>query len=106
MEQITVEQLKDRLDSGAGLHVLDVREPAEYEEANIGARLLPLSKLRMMDADEIEDWKEEEVIIHCRSGQRSMEACMLLETMGFAHVVNVSGGIMAWKEKFGDQKLV
>lgn len=105
MEHITVEALKDRLDAGNKLHVLDVREAAEYQEANIGARLLPLSQLRLMDADEIEDWKEEEVMIHCRSGQRSMEACMLLETMGFSHVVNVTGGIMAWKEKFGDLKL-
>ena len=105
MEHITVEALKDRLDAGDNLHVLDVREPAEYHEANIGARLLPLSQLRLMDAGEIEDWKEEEVLIHCRSGQRSMEACMLLETMGFARVVTVTGGIMAWKEKFGDQKL-
>jgi rhodanese-related sulfurtransferase len=105
MENITVEQLKARLDAGENLHVLDVREADEYAEANIGAVLLPLSKLRQMDTDAIDDWKDEEVIIHCRSGKRSMEACMLLETMGFAKTVNVTGGIMDWQAKFGDAQI-
>jgi rhodanese-related sulfurtransferase len=105
MEHITVDQLKARLDAGETLHVLDVREPDEYAEANIGAKLLPLSKLRQMDADAIEDWKDQEVIVHCRSGKRSMEACMLLETMGFGRTVNVVGGIMDWQAKFGAARL-
>lgn len=102
MDIITVEQLKARLDAGEQLHVLDVREADEYAEANIGAVLLPLSKLRHMETEPIDDWKEEEVIIHCRSGKRSIEACMLLESMGFAKTVNVAGGIMDWQAKFGD----
>lgn len=105
MENISVEQLKARLDAGENLHVLDVREADEYAEANIGALLLPLSKLRQMDTDAIEDWKDEEVIVHCRSGKRSMEACMLLETMGFAKTVNVAGGIMDWQAKFGNAQI-
>jgi rhodanese-related sulfurtransferase len=105
MEIISVEQLKARLDTGENLHVLDVREADEYAEANIGALLLPLSKLRQMDTDAIEDWKEEEIIVHCRSGKRSMEACMLLESMGFAKTVNVTGGIMDWHAKFGDAQI-
>lgn len=105
MENITVQQLKERLDAGENLHVLDVREENEYAEANIGATLLPLSKLRQMDTDAIDDWKDEEVIVHCRSGKRSMEACMLLESMGFAKTVNVTGGIMDWQAKFGDAQI-
>lgn len=105
MEQITVEQLKSRLDAGEPLHILDVREPDEYEQVNIGAKLLPLSQLRQMDAEAIEEWKEEEVIVHCRSGKRSLEACMLLETMGFAQTVNVMGGILDWQAKYGDAKI-
>jgi len=105
MEHITVEELKARLDAGETLHVLDVRETGEYEEANIGALLLPLSQLRQMDTDAIEDWKDEEIIVHCRSGKRSMEACMLLETMGFAKTVNVTGGIMDWQAKFGNAQI-
>lgn len=105
MEHISVEQLKARLDAGEQLHVLDVREPEEFAQANIGARLLPLSQLRQMDTGGIDDWKSAEVIIHCRSGKRSMEACMLLETMGFEKTVNVTGGILDWQAKFGDAQI-
>lgn len=105
MENITVEQLKARVDAGEQLHILDVREAEEYAESNIGATLLPLSKLRQMDTEGIDDWKESEVIVHCRSGKRSMEACMLLETMGFAKTVNVTGGIMDWQAKFGQARI-
>lgn len=105
MEHITVEQLKARIDAGEALYVLDVREADEYETSNIGALLFPLSKLRQMDTDGIDDWKDKEVIIHCRSGKRSMEACMLLETQGFGHTVNVTGGILDWQAKFGDAQI-
>jgi len=105
MENITTEQLKARLDAGEQLHILDVREADEYAAANIGALLLPLSKLRQMDTEGIDGWKSDEVIVHCRSGKRSMEACMLLETMGFEKTVNVVGGIMDWQAKFGDARI-
>lgn len=105
MNQITVEEFRRRLNENPGLHVLDVREPNEYEEYNIGAQLLPLSRLRQMDAEDIESWRNDEIIVHCRSGQRSMEACMLLETLGFAHPVNLTGGIIAWTKTFGDEQI-
>jgi rhodanese-related sulfurtransferase len=105
MDNITVEALKARVDAGETLYILDVRENEEYAESNINATLLPLSQLRTMDADAIEDWKDKEVIVHCRSGKRSLEACMLLETMGFAHTVNVLGGIMDWQAKFGNAQV-
>jgi len=93
------------MDAGEQLNVLDVREADEYTAANIGARLLPLSQLRNMDTDTIEDWRDQEIIVHCRSGKRSIEACMLLETMGFDKMVNVVGGIMDWQEKYGSLQL-
>lgn len=105
MQNISVEQIKDRLNAGEQLNIIDVREQDEYNEANIGALLLPLSELRQMNADAIEAWKDREVIVHCRSGKRSMEACMLLETMGFGNTANVVGGIMEWQQKFGDAKI-
>jgi rhodanese-related sulfurtransferase len=101
MKQITVEELKARMDSGEKLNLIDCREPHEYEEANLGARLIPLGKFQMMDVDELEDLKEEEVIIHCRSGKRSAMACAMLDQMGFKNTLNVEGGILAWTEKFG-----
>ena len=106
MEQITVEELKKRFQDNENLHVIDVRETEEYEECNIGATLLPLSDLRNMDIDIIEDWDEEDtIIVHCQGGQRSMQACLLLETMGYPHTINLQGGILAWKEKYGSEKL-
>lgn len=101
MTSITVEELKARLDSGEKLNLIDCREPHEYEEANLGARLIPLGKFQMMDLDELENLKGEEVIIHCRSGKRSAMACTILDQMGFQNTVNVEGGILEWTEKFG-----
>ena len=101
MKNITVEELKERLDRGEKINLIDCREPHEYEEANIGGRLIPLGKFQTMQLDEIEDLKDEEVIVHCRSGKRSMMACQILDQMGFSNPVNVEGGILAWQEKFG-----
>jgi rhodanese-related sulfurtransferase len=101
MKSITVELLKARMDAGEKLNLIDVREPNEYQEFNIGARLVPLGKIQSMQADELDDLKDEEVILHCRSGKRSATAAMFLETMGFTNTVNVEGGMLAWQEKFG-----
>lgn len=105
MQNITVEQLKARIDAGEKLHVLDVREPSEYNEYNLGAKLLPLGKIQSMQTDEIDDWKDEEVIVHCRSGQRSLTAAQYMEMQGFKNVKNVLGGAIAWREKYGNAKV-
>jgi len=101
MENITAEELKKRIDSGEALHIVDVREPHEHEEFNIGGTLLPLGDIRAMQIDEIEDLKGDEVIVYCRSGGRSSQAAMILETMGFSNVKNLAGGMLGWQEKFG-----
>lgn len=105
MQDITVQELKQRLDAGEKLHILDVREPDEYAEYNMGARLIPLGQIMAMQVDELEDLKDEELIIHCRSGKRSLQACMVMQTMGFANVKNVVGGAIAWQELFGNTKV-
>lgn len=104
MKQMTVEELKARIDSGEKINLIDCREPHEYEEANLGGKLIPLGKFQMMDLDELEDLKEEEVIIHCRSGKRSAMACTILDQMGFKNTVNVEGGILAWIDQYGQPK--
>lgn len=104
MTSITVEQLKARMDAGEKINLVDVREPNEYQEFNIGAKLVPLGKIQSMQADELDDWKDEEVILHCRSGKRSAVAAQFLESMGFTNTVNVEGGMLAWQEKFGNKK--
>jgi rhodanese-related sulfurtransferase len=101
MDTITVQELKSRLDSGEKLTIIDCREPHEYAEFNIGATLIPLGKIQSMQLDELEDHKEDEVIIHCRSGQRSMIACMFLDALGYKHTRNLVGGILAWQQQFG-----
>ena len=100
MQNISVEELKARMDAGEKLNLFDCREPHEYAEFNIGAKLIPLGKIQSMQLDELEDLKDEEVIIHCRSGNRSGQACMFLDAMGFKNTWNVTGGMLAWQEKF------
>jgi rhodanese-related sulfurtransferase len=97
MQEISAAELKARIDAGEKLNILDVREPHEHAEFNIGAKLLPLGQVMAMQTDDIEDWKEEEVIVHCKGGSRSMQAAMYLETMGFKNVKNLTGGMQAWQ---------
>lgn len=101
MKNITVEELKAKMDSGEKINLIDVREPHEYMEANIGGKLFPLGKIQTMQVDDIEDLKDEEVIVHCRSGHRSMLACLVFDQLGFKNTYNLVGGILAWQEKYG-----
>ena len=100
MQNISVEELKARMDAGEKLNLIDCREPNEYAEFNIGATLIPLGRFQSMQVDELDDLKEQEIIIHCRSGNRSGQACLLLDAMGFKNTYNVTGGMLAWQEKF------
>lgn len=100
MNTLDVKQLKDRIQSGENLHLVDVREHHEHEEFNIGGILLPLGDIRVGDTASIDHLKNEEVLLYCRSGNRSGQAALILETMGFINVVNVVGGMLSWKEHF------
>ena len=104
MKNITVEALKQRMDNGEKINLVDVREPHEYAEANIGGKLVPLGKVQTMQVEELEDLKDEEVVVYCRSGRRSMMACMVLDQLGFKDTYNLEGGILAWQEKYGTAK--
>lgn len=105
MKNITVAELAQRIQNGEQLNIVDVREAHEYEADNIGATLLPLSNIRNFEADAIEHLKDQEIILHCKSGVRSMEAGMLLEQMGFADVCNLTGGITEWRSLLGDKNI-
>lgn len=96
--EITVQELKARLDAGDNVKVIDVREPHEYEEFNIGVPNIPLGEVAFR-TDEIGD-KEEEIIMLCRSGGRSGNAQKLLTQMGYTRVINLKGGMLAWQEAF------
>jgi rhodanese-related sulfurtransferase len=105
MQNISVEELKERLSSGEQPNLVDVREPHENADFNIGGTLVPLGKIKSMSVDELEDLKDEELICYCRSGNRSGQACLMLETMGFKNTKNLVGGMLAWEEKFGRVKV-
>jgi rhodanese-related sulfurtransferase len=88
------------MDKNEALNLVDVREDHERVEFNIGGIHIPLGKIETMEIDPIEHLKNEEVICYCRAGGRSMRACMMLETMGFTNVKNLTGGMMEWQSKF------
>ncbi len=101
MQIIESEELKQRMAAQEELHLIDVRQPEEHTDFNIGGLLLPLGNIMSMQTEEIDDLKEKEIICYCRSGQRSMQAAMMLETMGFKNVKNLAGGMMGWEAKYG-----
>ena len=99
MTTITAEELKARLNAGEELNLVDVREPDEHAAFNIGGTFLPLGKIQTMQTDDIEELKGKEVIVYCRSGNRSGQACLILETIGFTNVKNLVGGMNDWPPK-------
>ena len=96
---INVDELKQKLDSKEDFIFIDVREPHEYEEFNLGAKLIPLGNVMQIIA-EYEDRKEDEIVVHCRSGARSGTAKNFLMEAGFKNVRNLEGGVLAWQEKY------
>jgi adenylyltransferase/sulfurtransferase len=94
--QLTVKELKRRIDAGEDLYILDVREPYEYQIANLGGRLIPQNDVprRLAEID-----PNREVIVHCRSGVRSQRIAEFLSQSGYPRVVNLAGGILAWADE-------
>lgn len=101
MEQITVTDLKQRLENGENLHLLDVREDSERAEFNIGGKHIPLGKIQLFELEDLEEWKDEQIIVYCRSGKRSGLATMMLGQAGFDKVLNLEGGMLKWVETYG-----
>lgn len=95
MDEITVQELNEKMKNDASFFLLDVREPFEYQISNIEGTLIPLDQLPGR-LEEIEDKKNEEVIVMCRSGSRSAKAVTLLLGKGFSNVKNLKGGVNEW----------
>jgi sulfur-carrier protein adenylyltransferase/sulfurtransferase len=94
---ISVVELKEKLDRGDKFVLIDVREPHEYKICNIpGAKLIPLGEFPQHVGEFNPD---DDIVIHCRSGVRSGKACNVLRAAGFQHVRNVVGGILAWSDQ-------
>ena len=96
--ETTVRDLKARIDAGDRPFILDVREPDEYEAANIGGALIPLGELPDR-LDEIREHQDKDVVVHCRSGGRSSKAVEHLRSNGFPNAVNLKGGLHAWSDE-------
>ena len=97
MSMISPAALKDKLNQD-GVLVIDVREKWEYEELNIGAKNIPLTKLPEKLTD-LNDHKSSEIIVHCQSGKRSNQAMKYLCKHGFSNVKSVEGGLKAYLEE-------
>ena len=94
--QLSVKELKQRMDAGEDVQLIDVREPYEYQIAQIGGKLIPQSEVpnRLAEID-----REREVVVHCRSGARSQKIAEFLKQAGYPRVVNLAGGILAWSDE-------
>ncbi len=97
VEEITVQELKKIQDNKEPVLLIDVREKFEKDLVDIGGSLIPLGQLSER-VSELESHKEKPVIIYCRSGARSAEACRILMSNGFQDVKNLKGGILKWAD--------
>ena len=96
--QMTVEELKSRMDAGTAPFILDVREPHEYAIVNLGVPQIPVGQLPDR-ISEIPVAKNAEIVAHCKTGGRSQKAALALKAAGFTNVKNLAGGITAWAER-------
>jgi adenylyltransferase/sulfurtransferase len=94
--QLSVKDLKRRIDAGENLFILDVREPFEYQIANIGGKLIPQNEVpqRIGEID-----RNQEIIVQCKSGGRSQRIAEFLKQSGYPNVTNLAGGILAWSDE-------
>ncbi|RLJ73733.1 rhodanese-like domain-containing protein [Pedobacter alluvionis] len=98
MKEISVQELKEKIDNKEDFQLIDVRETFEYEVSNLEGENIPLGGI-LIEADKVS--KDKPVIIQCRSGKRSAAAVMQLEQQyGFDNLYNLKGGILAWQEAF------
>jgi adenylyltransferase/sulfurtransferase len=95
---ITVQELKQRLDAGEEIILIDVREPHEREICHIGGTLIPLGTIPEK-LSELSEHKDKEIIVYCRTGGRSGKAVAFLKEQGFVNVRNLVGGVHAWSDQ-------
>lgn len=103
MEDIRVKELKEKFERGDDFVLIDVREPYEHQEFNVGGQLIPLATLPSQ-LGELEQYKGQEIVLYCRSGNRSGVAKQLMERAGFGRVRNLLGGMLDWVDTFGPEK--
>lgn len=97
INEINSMQLKEKQDSGENFILIDCREQDEWDAGHIdGAKLIPLSEFEQRYAEV--GATDATIIVQCRSGKRSLTACMILQNNGYENLTNLSGGILGWQE--------
>jgi rhodanese-related sulfurtransferase len=96
--EITVIELEAMLNEEADIFILDVRETYEYEQQHINGYLIPLGQLSAR-IEELREYQEKTLIVHCAHGIRSLHAAQFLLRQGFPHVYSLRGGLAAWFEQ-------
>lgn len=100
MKDITVHELAERIRNQEELILIDVRESYERDEFNIGGELASLQSELPDKIASLKGKESEEIIVYCRSGNRSGMAKMMFEQAGFTKVRNLLGGMIAWQETY------
>ena len=104
MKEVTVQELKSKIDQGEDFQLIDVREQFEYEMSNLNGENIPLAGI-LIEAHKLS--KDKPVIIQCRSGARSTAAILQLEKQfGMDNLYNLRGGILAWASEFDPEMQV
>lgn len=103
MKEVTVQELKQKIENKEDFQLIDVREPFEYEMSNLQGENIPLAGI-VLESAKIN--KDKPVIMQCRSGARSAAAVMQLEQLGYTNLYNLKGGILAWAAEFEPEMAV
>jgi adenylyltransferase/sulfurtransferase len=100
MKEISVNELKEMMDTKKDFQLVDVREKSEYEVCDLGGELIPVNAIPN-NVDKIS--KDKMVVVHCRSGKRSANVIQYLESnFGFTNLYNLTGGILAWADEIDE----
>ena len=101
MSDIRPSELHRKLQAGEKIVLVDVREPYEHEEFNIGGQLIPLGEIPR-SGGELKQYEDSTIVLYCRSGNRSAMAQKMLSIQhGIQNTLNLRGGIIAWREENG-----
>jgi rhodanese-related sulfurtransferase len=97
-DSITASELKQLISEGNQFLFLDVREPYEHAQMHIpGSLLLPLAELSSA-IEQLQNYKDQHVVVYCKAGVRSAIACRLLASHGFSQLTNLADGIIGWRQ--------
>lgn len=99
IKEMTVQELKQKMDRKENFILVDCREKDEWDAGRLPQSIfIPLSQFEQLYPEHLKD-SDAEIIIQCRSGKRSLNACMMLQGEGYTNLTNLTGGILAWEEQ-------